>query len=111
MGIYLAIILVADRLFDGEYLWHDVDFQHSGVCKLSGFVFLLSSVVSLFLMSLLTYHSCWRRHFKSSLTQLNVYIGHAVAGVVWCTEILLAVVPLLPTYSSCMCTCVKVIME
>ena len=100
MGIYLAVILVADGLFDGDYLWHDVDFRHSGVCKLSGFVFLLSSVVSLFITSLLTYQSCWRLYLKSSLTQLNVYIGHAVAGVIWCTGILLAVVPLFPTYSS-----------
>ena len=100
MGIYLAIIVVTDRLFDGDYLWHDVDFRRSGICRLSGFVLLLSSVVSLFLMSLLTYHSCWRLYLKSSLTQSNVCIGHAVAGVVWCTGILLAVVPLLPTYSS-----------
>ena len=99
MGIYLAIIVLTDRLFDGDYLWHDVDFRHSGVCKTSGFVFLLSSVVSLFLMSLLTYHSCWRLYLKSSLTQSNVYIDQAVAGVVWCTGILLAAVPFLPTYS------------
>ena len=100
MGIYLAMIVVADRLFDGDYLWHDVDFRHSGICKLSGFLFMLSSAVSLFVTTLLIYHSCWRLYLKYSWTQANVCTCHVVAGVIWCTGMLLAAVPFLPKHSS-----------
>ena len=100
MGIYLAMIVVADRLFDGEYLWYDVDFRNSGVCKLSGFFFMLSSAVSVFITTLLTYHSCWRLYLKSSWTQVNVCTCHTVAGVIWCTGMLLAAVPILPKHAS-----------
>ena len=100
MGVYLTLIVVTDRLFDGEYLWHDVDFRHSGVCKLSGFVFVLSSVVSSFLTSLLAYHSCWWLYIKFTSTQVNTCVCHAVAGVIWCTGMFLATVPLLPLHST-----------
>ena len=100
MGLYLAVIVVADRLFDGNYLWHDVDFRHSGVCRLSGFVFVLAGIVSSFLTSTLTHHSSWNLYLKSSLVQVNVHACHVVAGVIWCTGMVLAAVPLLPSYSS-----------
>lgn len=36
MGIYLAIIAIADMRFRGQYIFHDELWRYSGVCAFSG---------------------------------------------------------------------------
>jgi hypothetical protein len=45
MGMYLAVIGVADLLYQGEYLWRDVTWRLSVACKTAGFVSMLSKEV------------------------------------------------------------------
>nr|KAG5686927.1 hypothetical protein BaRGS_018916 [Batillaria attramentaria] len=54
MGVYLAMIGVADRLYQGTYLWEDVQWRNSVACKVAGFLSLLSSEASAFIICLIT---------------------------------------------------------
>ena len=54
MGVYLAIIGVADSLYRGSYLWEDEAWRHSAACTAAGFLSLLSSEVSAFIICLIT---------------------------------------------------------
>jgi len=55
MGVYLAVIGVADRLYMGSYLWQDVAWRHSAVCKMAGFLSMVSNEVSALLVCLITF--------------------------------------------------------
>ena len=54
MGIYLAIIGIADRAYLNTYLWEDTAWRHSTACQAAGFLSFLSSEVSAFLVCLIT---------------------------------------------------------
>nr|KAG5685222.1 hypothetical protein BaRGS_030460 [Batillaria attramentaria] len=54
MGVYLAMIGVADRLYQGTYLWEDVQWRNSVACKVAGFLSLLSNEASAFIICLIT---------------------------------------------------------
>jgi hypothetical protein len=45
MGVYLAIIGVADRVYIGDYLWSDREWKTSAACKTAGFLALVSNEV------------------------------------------------------------------
>ena len=46
MGVYLAVISVADQVFRGRYQWQDTAWRRSEACHLSAFLSVLSSQVS-----------------------------------------------------------------
>nr|KAG5705370.1 hypothetical protein BaRGS_011142 [Batillaria attramentaria] len=54
MGVYLAVIGVADLLYQGNYLWKDTAWKNSVACKVAGFLSLLSFQVSTFIVFLIT---------------------------------------------------------
>lgn len=54
MGVYLAIVGVADQIYSGEYLWHGDQWRKSVVCKIAGSQSVVSSEVSAFLICLIT---------------------------------------------------------
>ena len=46
MGVYLALVGVADRMYQRTYLWNEATCRHSPMCKVAGLCSLLSSEVS-----------------------------------------------------------------
>ena len=92
MGVYLAVMGVTDQLFSGVYLWRDRTWRFSSWCTMSGFLFLLSSQVSVFLILCMTLDHCvtflWGgrgidRTRKVSLLMCAVsWIGGAVLAIV-----------------------------
>jgi hypothetical protein len=46
MGMYLAMIGVADRLYLFDYVWRDVAWRSSAACKTAGFLSVVSNEVS-----------------------------------------------------------------
>ena len=96
MGIYLAIIGVADQMFRGSYLWEDVRWRHSIACGVAGFLSLLSSEVSACIISLITLDRFLVLRFP--LSSVHFGLASAVVAVVmtWCLGMVLAAVPVLP---------------
>ena len=54
MGVYLALIGVADRMYQRTYLWNEATWRQSPMCKVAGLCSLLSSEVSAVIVCLIT---------------------------------------------------------
>nr|KAG5689917.1 hypothetical protein BaRGS_015605 [Batillaria attramentaria] len=99
MGVYLAVIGVADRVYRGNYLWEDTDWKNSAACKAAGFVSLLSSEVSAFIICLITLDRFLVIRFPVSDFRFLKWSANVACAVAWVAGLALAAVPLLPVTS------------
>ncbi|KAK7093469.1 hypothetical protein V1264_007216 [Littorina saxatilis] len=99
MGVYLAVIGVADRLYQGNYLWKDMAWKNSAACKVAGFLSLLSSEVSAFIICLITLDRFLVLRFPFSRLYFKKKTAHVACGLAWLVGIILAGIPLLPVTS------------
>ena len=99
MGLYLAMIGVADRLYQGTYLWEDFAWRHSVACQVAGFLALLSSEVSVFVVVLLTLDRLLVIYFSSTPFLFSRRSAQLVCAVTWLAAIVLASLPLYPYLS------------
>ncbi|KAK7102516.1 hypothetical protein V1264_020722 [Littorina saxatilis] len=99
MGVYLAVIGVADRLYRGSYLWKDRQWKDSAACTAAGFLCLLSSEVSACLICLITLDRLLVLRFPFSQLRFSPRAAHLACAVVWCLGLSLAALPLLPAAS------------
>ena len=96
MGVYLAIIGMADVLYRGKYAWNDLRWRHSLACQVAGFLSLLSSEVSAFIMCLITLDRLLVLRFSFSQLRLSEGRAHKLCALLWLCGLTLAAVPLLP---------------
>ncbi|XP_070207968.1 G-protein coupled receptor GRL101-like [Littorina saxatilis] len=100
MGVYSAIIGVADRVYLEDYLWSDVTWRNSTFCKMAGFLSLLSNEVSAFIICLVTVDRFLVTRFPlSHHLHFSLRSARTACAVVWTAGVLLASVPLLPVTS------------
>ena len=100
MGVYLTIIGVADQVFHGIYLWEDVRWRSSTVCKTAGFLSLLSSEVSAFIICLITLDRFFVLRFPLSGLHFRLRSGQVAVFLLWLLGVVLATIPLLPATSN-----------
>ena len=96
MGVYLAIIGVADRVYY-DYRWNDTAWTHSAACKVAGFLSLLSSEVSAFLICFITLERFLVIGFPYKNLRFRRWSAHVACVNLWIIGMLLAAVPLLPS--------------
>ena len=99
MGVFLAMVGVADALYRGKYLWHDLVWMSSVTCRTAGFLCLLSSEVSAFIICLITLDRFIVLRFPFNQLRFEPRSAAVAAGLAWVTGVLLAAVPLLPVTS------------
>ena len=99
MGVYLAIVGVADQIYRGQYFWRGDHWKKSVVCKLAGFLSLVSSEVSAFIICLITLDRFLALHFPFSNLRFSRSSALVACVIVWMIGIVLAAVPLLPVTS------------
>ncbi|KAL8582680.1 hypothetical protein ACOMHN_050423 [Nucella lapillus] len=99
MGVYLALIGVADQVYAGVYLWRHADWKNSAVCSLAGLLSFLSSEVSAFLMCIITVDRFLVLRFPFSRIRFDARTAHVTCIVIWLLGVTLAAVPLLPVTS------------
>ena len=100
MGLYLAIIGVADRVYKGSYLWEDVSWRNSTACNVAGFLFLTSSETSTFVLFLVTLDRFLVLNFPCSGFRFQHRSAHLACIVGWLVGAALSVTPLLPAMTS-----------
>ncbi|KAL8594721.1 hypothetical protein ACOMHN_051667 [Nucella lapillus] len=97
MGVYLLMIGVADSQYRGIYFTRDSLWRHSIACRVAGFMGLLSSEVSAFLLTLITVDRlllvCFPLHKNLHLSATSSLVA---CLSVWGTGLVLAATPLLP---------------
>ena len=99
MGVYLFIVGVADQIYRGEYLWYEDQWKESTVCKIAGFLCLMSTEVSAFIICLITLDRFLALRFPLSSLHFSRSSALAACAIVWVFAISLATVPLLPVTS------------
>ena len=100
MGVYLVIIGAADRVYLNTYLWEDSDWRKSVTCKVAGFLSLLSSEVSAFIICLVTMDRFLVIQFPLSRFHFQQRSAQLACLALWTGGTILAAVPLLPATSS-----------
>ena len=98
MGIYVTIIGVADAVYRGQYLWKQREWTHSSLCKAAGFLAMLSSEVSAFVVCLITLDRVLVVRFP---LKRRLHLGtcsslFACCGA-WLLGLVIAAVPLFPS--------------
>ncbi|KAL8613531.1 hypothetical protein ACOMHN_007574 [Nucella lapillus] len=96
MGVYIAVIGVADERFRGRYLHYDDSWKSSATCKLAGFLSLLSSEVSALIIWLITLDRFMVLHFPFSTFRFERSSAAVACLLTWLIDWCLALLPLLP---------------
>ena len=99
MGVYLAVIGVADRLYFGSYLWEDTSWRRSTACHVAGMLCLLSSEVSAILICLITLDRLLVLRFPFSRLHFSHVSSQCACYVAWLGGLALAFYPFLPAAS------------
>ena len=93
MGTYLAVINVADRVFSGVYLWRDTAWRSSYWCTMCGFLFLLSSQASVFVLVCMTLERCMVLAWADRGAHWGRKVKQLMCAVSWVGGIVLAAIP------------------
>ena len=96
MGVYLAVIGIADRVYMGSYLWKDETWRTSFYCTVAGFLCMVSNEVSALTVCLITLDRLLVLRFPFSRLRFSKRMGTLVCGAVWAVGISLAMIPLMP---------------
>ncbi|XP_025101655.1 G-protein coupled receptor GRL101-like [Pomacea canaliculata] len=98
MGVYLAILGVADETYRSIYLWHDLQWRDSTTCKVAGFLSFMSSEVSTLIICLITIDRFIVLRFPFSKFRFERWSASWACGLAWAVGFTLAAVPLLPSF-------------
>ncbi|KAL8595638.1 hypothetical protein ACOMHN_025674 [Nucella lapillus] len=99
MGVYIAIIGVADHQFHGKYLCNDDMWKNSATCKGAICLSLLSSEVSVLIIWFITLDRFIVLHFPFNIVRFDKTSAAVASLFIWLAGFLLAVLPLLPKTS------------
>ncbi|KAL8597049.1 hypothetical protein ACOMHN_055642 [Nucella lapillus] len=99
MGVYMAVIGVADELFRGRYLHYDDTWKNSVSCTVAGVFSLLSSEASALTISMITLDRFIVLCFPFSTLRFERKEAVIVCSLIWVTGWCLATLPLLPVMS------------
>ena len=96
MGLYLAVIGITDRVYESNYVWQDALWRQSFTCKMAGFLSLLSSEVSAFIVCLITLDRFLVVRFPLSFLHFKGRHALLASGLSWLVGGILAGVPFSP---------------
>ncbi|XP_071057175.1 relaxin receptor 2 [Onthophagus taurus] len=89
MGLYLFIIAIVDMKYRGVYVQHESAWRHSKTCNICGFLSTLSSVSSVFILSLVTWDRfisitkpLARKQVSAKTATLQLLILWFIAGLI-----------------------------
>ncbi|XP_072022253.1 uncharacterized protein [Amphiura filiformis] len=95
MGVYMVMIAGADVYFGEEYFLYSDGWRSGIVCRIAGFLSLLSSEASVFLITLITIDRFICLQFPFSRFRLRLSTARIVVGILWCIAVVLSVVPVI----------------
>ena len=99
MGIYTGVITGAHQTFYGEYIAHEDRWKDSVVCKVAGFLALMSGEVSVLIIFLVTLDHLLDLCFPLTNGRFSCRSAALTCAVAWLVGILLASLPLFPGLS------------
>ncbi|KAK2192054.1 hypothetical protein NP493_40g08029 [Ridgeia piscesae] len=95
MGLYLLIIGSVDAHYRGVYIVHADSWRASGLCQLAGFLAMLSSEVSVFMLTVMTVERLLTIIYPLQFGHMRMRHARIITGVGWAVCIVLSAVPTL----------------
>ena len=95
MGVYMLLIAYKDRIWDGEYFKHDIAWRASDLCIFAGVISTISSEVSVFTLSLITFDRVICIVFPFKFQRMSIKRAVYLTVLIWILGIMFAVIPLL----------------
>ncbi|XP_033745945.1 uncharacterized protein LOC117331366 [Pecten maximus] len=96
MGVYMLIIAIADTMFRGRYIWNDIYWRNSIICKMAGVLATVSSEASVLFLLLITLDRFVSVKFVFGQIQFTKRKAMLTCMGVWLIALSIAVLPLLP---------------
>ena len=93
MGLYMLIIASADMYFRDVYMIHAEKWQASTLCQIAGFLSVLSSESSVFLLTLITTDRFLGVVFPFSRFRLHTKSSRVAVVIVWLIAFMLSLLP------------------
>ncbi|XP_050394021.2 relaxin receptor 2 isoform X2 [Patella vulgata] len=93
MGIYLLMIGSKDKMYRGDYLFHDEHWRNSWECDLSGVMSTVSSEVSVLTLTVITLDRYISIMYPLSLRKRGLKVAYCVMGFIWLMCISFAIMP------------------
>ncbi|OWF35041.1 G-protein coupled receptor GRL101 [Mizuhopecten yessoensis] len=96
MGVYMLIIAIADTMFRGRYIWNDIYWRNSIICKFAGVLATVSSEASVMFLLLITIDRFVSVKFVFGQIQFTKRKAMFTCMGVWLITWSIAVLPLFP---------------
>ncbi|XP_071483694.1 G-protein coupled receptor GRL101-like [Diadema antillarum] len=100
MGIYLLILAIMDIVISDSYFWEGraEEWRTSSICQAAGFISVLSSETSVFLITIISLDRVFCVLFPFSEHRLSVKSARAVVGATWGLALLLSIFAVVLNY-------------
>ena len=95
MGLYMVILASADLYYGDDYFNHSDEWREGAVCKVTGFLGLLSSEASVFFITLITVDRFICLVFPFSGVKMYVKSSKRCVWALWLVALIVSVVPVL----------------
>lgn len=95
MGVYMLIIAFKDKLWDGVYFKHDVNWRASDLCKFAGVISTISSEVSVLTLSVITLDRFICIVFPFRFQRWSLKRASVIMCVVWILGMAISLTPLI----------------
>ncbi len=95
MGIYMMIVAFADTYYRNRYAQFAEEWQTSFLCKLAGFLSMLSSEASVFFMCVISVDRFLRIVFPFGRFKMKPFAAKVVIAIVWLSTGLISLIPVL----------------
>ena len=93
MGVYMLIIASADMYYRGVYILYAEDWQESIICKVAGFLSVLSSETSVFFMTIISIDRFLSITLPFSQVNLTPKTARYAALIIWSLAFILSIMP------------------
>lgn len=100
MGVYMMILAVMDIYIGESYFWEgrSEEWRRSNTCQIAGFISVLSSEASVFLITLISVDRFICILFPFSQRRLSVLSARVFAALIWSVAILLSSISIVFSY-------------
>lgn len=95
MGVYMLILASTDMYYGDEYFIHSDDWRSSAMCKLAGFISILSSEGSVFFITLISVDRFLAIVFPFSQLRLRIRSARISVTILWAIAFIVGIVPVL----------------
>ncbi len=95
MGVYMLILASTDVYYGDEYFLYSDDWRASNVCKLAGFISILSSEASVFFITLISVDRYIAIVFPFSQRRLRIRSARIAVSILWCIAFAVGIIPVI----------------